>query len=228
MPVIPIHLTNEDDNYNSLTGVADVIYGLNGNDFIFGNEGNDRLFGGNGNDFVDGGQNSDQVYGGNGNDEVRGASGDDYVYGENGDDVVAGGPGNDEVYGGEGNDILFGDRGNLSTAGADKLTGGAGDDTFSYLAASESFGSTVDAITDFKWGCDADKIDLSLIDAGVLSFDNNLTPTDDPGVTAHHVTWYESGGNTIVQADVDGNNAVDFQITLLGTGLNLTAADFIL
>jgi len=47
-------------------------------------------------------------------------------------------------------------------------------------------------------------------------------------VTAHHVTWYESGGNTVVQADVTGDTVVDFAINLTGVGLGLTSADFVL
>jgi hypothetical protein len=34
------------------------------------------------------------------------------------------------------------------------------------------------------------------------------------GVVANSVTWYESGGNTFVQADVNGDTAADFTIEL--------------
>jgi hypothetical protein len=47
-------------------------------------------------------------------------------------------------------------------------------------------------------------------------------------VAANSVTWFESGGYTIVQADVDGNTVADLQIVLVGIHLNLQATDFIL
>ena len=123
--------------------------------------------------------------------------------------MIDGAGGDDWLAGGAGNDIL---------------TGGTSADTFAYMVFTEGG----DTITDFKQGGDADIIDLAGLYAGVLTFENNLTPAVDPGVTAHHVTWYESGGNTIVQADTTGDAVVDFAITLLGTSLNLTATDFVL
>ncbi|WP_208647119.1 hypothetical protein [Mesorhizobium kowhaii] len=45
-------------------------------------------------------------------------------------------------------------------------------------------------------------------------------------VVAHSVTWYEGGGNTIVQADVDGNTTADLTIILTGINHNLTGLDF--
>ena len=47
-------------------------------------------------------------------------------------------------------------------------------------------------------------------------------------VVAHSVTWTESGGNTIVHADVNGNITADLTIILAGIHLHLTASDFIL
>jgi hypothetical protein len=37
------------------------------------------------------------------------------------------------------------------------------------------------------------------------------------------VTWYESGGNTLVQADVNGNATADLTLELTGINLNLAA-----
>jgi hypothetical protein len=48
------------------------------------------------------------------------------------------------------------------------------------------------------------------------------------GVVANRVTWDESGGNTFVQADVNGNMTPNFLIQLTGTNLNLSASDFLL
>jgi hypothetical protein len=84
-------------------------------------------------------------------------------------------------------------------------------------------------VTDFVHG---DKIDLSAIDADTSSkkvndpftFVDNQTST----VVAHKVTWFESGGNTFVQADVDGNTTADLTVVLTGINHNLTASDFVL
>jgi hypothetical protein len=81
----------------------------------------------------------------------------------------------------------------------------------------------VDTVTDFKQGGDADSISLAGITGPVLAFAGNTTT-----VTANSVNWFESGNITIVQADVNGNDIADFQLALRGTGLGLTAADFIL
>jgi hypothetical protein len=47
-------------------------------------------------------------------------------------------------------------------------------------------------------------------------------------VVANSVTWYQSGGNTFVQADVNGNTTADFAVRLTGINLNLSASDFLL
>jgi HSP20 family molecular chaperone IbpA len=36
------------------------------------------------------------------------------------------------------------------------------------------------------------------------------------------VTWFESDGNTTIQADVNGDNSADFAVTLTGINLHLT------
>jgi len=74
---------------------------------------------------------------------------------------------------------------------------------------------------------------LSAIDAatggGVNSGDQAFAfGGQNPNVIGHSVTWFESNGNTIVQADVNGNTVADFKIVLAGTHLNLAQADFLL
>jgi hypothetical protein len=80
-----------------------------------------------------------------------------------------------------------------------------------------------DRITDFGHG--KDTVDLSAIasgDGGAGDFDwGGTTPT------ANGVWYEERGGNTIVQADVNGDTTADFQITLVGTKLRLRAANFV-
>jgi len=185
-----------DADDNSILGTAgdDPIYGRGGDDTLYGNDGNDGLFGGVGNDVLYGSAGGDGLYGNNGDDTLFGGDSSDILSGNNGDDVLVGG------------------------AGGDKLSGGPGADKFIYLSAAEG----QDRIGDFEHG--TDKMDVSAIDAGVLSFGAAATTT----VTAHTVNWYEAGGMTIVEADVNGDTVADFHLDLTGTGLSLTARDFVL
>ena len=208
----------------------DLLLGGGGDDEIRGNDGEDWLIGDAGNDVLRGGANDDTLDGGAGSDlaaynlanagvvvnlslgtafALFDASRDTLLNIEN----VTGGAFDDTLTGDSGANLLIGGD------GSDILTGGAGGDTFGYGSVSQDG----DTITDFKQAGDADQIDLSGISAGVLAFAGNTT-----AAAANSVNWYEWAGNTIVEADVDGTATADFQITLLGTGLNLTAADFVL
>ncbi|RUY08289.1 hypothetical protein EN985_00455 [Mesorhizobium sp. M7A.F.Ca.CA.004.04.1.1] len=141
-----------------------------------------------------------------------------------GDDILYGNGGADQIFGLAGNDRLVGG------AGADTLSGGLGADTFYYgsaVAGSAPGAGSFDTITDFVHG--VDKIDLSSIDASGAAGDQAfLFGGQNVNTVASSITWSESGGNTIVRADVTGNTGADFQITLTGTGLGLTASDFVL
>lgn len=57
--------------------IADVIFGLNGNDTINGGLGDDRLFGGGGNDTLNGGTGNDYLDGGAGTNLLAGGAGND-------------------------------------------------------------------------------------------------------------------------------------------------------
>ncbi|MBK8384822.1 MAG: hypothetical protein IPL11_03780 [Candidatus Accumulibacter sp.] len=158
----------------------DLIYGGGGADSIRGGTGDDFIGGdgyyydgdvpSDGNDTLDGGAGNDTIHGGGGADSIRGgtADGNDMLYGDFGNDTLAGGLGFDTLEGGEGNDMLFAAGGNplnpvSSYQGAgDVLRGGAGADTFRFLA-SAGYGvssgmyyddrfATGDHITDFAAG----------------------------------------------------------------------------
>jgi hypothetical protein len=94
----------------------------------------------------------------------------------------------------------------------------------------DSAPAAADFIADFVAG--TDKVDLSLIDANAtLSGDQTFLFVDgeNTNVVANSVTWYEDSGNTIAQADLNGNTAAaEVQIVLHGVGLNLHATGFIL
>ncbi|TIN45690.1 MAG: calcium-binding protein [Mesorhizobium sp.] len=153
---------------------------------------------------------------------LTGGNGNDLLFGNGGDDsTINGGAGNDLIVGGTGNDTLTGG------AGADTLAGGIGSDIFSYGAASESTPAGFDTITDFVHG--VDKIDLSAIDAVSGGSDQAFLFGGQTSATvANSITWSEVGGNTIVRADVNGSGGAEFQITLTGVNLGLTASDFVL
>jgi Ca2+-binding RTX toxin-like protein len=131
-------------------------------------------------------------------------------------ELVLGTTGADSLSGGAGNDIIYGG------AKADTLTGGGGSDTFVYLTASDapaakSLSQAVETIKDFN---DAlDHIDLTAL--GHLTYGGNTQ-----SMTAHHVDWYVSGGNTYVVADVTGDNQPDLMIRLSGVH-SLSSSDFL-
>ncbi|TIN53128.1 MAG: hypothetical protein E5X38_06000 [Mesorhizobium sp.] len=171
---------------------------------------------------------------GNSSDALNGANGgDDVLYGNGGADIILGMAGNDTLFGQSGNDTLNGGDGIdklVGGAGTDTLTGGLGADTFYYGSAVADSPATAanDTITDFVHA--VDKIDLSSIDANTGSGGDQafLFGGQNANTVANSITWSESGGNTIVRVDVDGNATADFQIRLTGVNLGLTASDFVL
>jgi Ca2+-binding RTX toxin-like protein len=141
-----------------------------------------------------------------GSDPISGTKGTDYIDGVTGNDTIRGG------------------------SGADVKWGGPGLDRFIFTAATDSSPSAPDIISDFLNG--TDRIDLSAIDANTspkAKGDQAFAFADqNANVVANSVSWFESGGNTIVQADVNGNTTADLTVVLTGINHNLTASDFIL
>ncbi|WP_427306299.1 VCBS domain-containing protein [Cupriavidus sp. H39] len=234
----------------------DTLLGANGKDRLFGGRGNDSLSGGNGTDAVYGGSGDDVIgsadgasalytgdnggdtlYGDGydsyadyllgrghesaqpGNDRIQGGNGDDLIYGDNGDgafvggdDIIAGGNGRDTIYGEGGNDTIAGG------CGGDMLSGGAGRDTFVYHAVADSTAAGMDVIADFQRG--TDRLDLRPV-LGDTGFQwGGLTPT------AHGAWYQQSGGNTYVYVDVDGNPATAEMVIRLNGLHDLTKTDF--
>ncbi|HJT90418.1 MAG TPA: Ig-like domain-containing protein, partial [Mycobacterium sp.] len=144
-------------------------------------------------------------------ENLTGSSFDDALTGSSSDNVLMGLAGNDVLVGG---------------AGADVLTGGSGGDRFVFNEISDSSPDGADVITDFVHGTDT--IDLSAIDANTSSSGDQAFTNliQSMSVFDHGVSWFESNGNTIVQADVNGNTTADLTIVLTGTNLNLSTTDF--
>jgi VCBS repeat-containing protein len=203
------------NDFDLLTGVATGVIGSAGNDVLVGTE---RADGG---AAINGGEGSDVVYAQGGGDIIFGGSAADTLYGQSGDDTINGGAGRDFLYGGSGDDRLNG------AGGYDNLWGGSGDDVFVFSVSSDSGGPGGDTIHDFHHG--NDRIDVSAIDADSTDVTDTAFAWGGTVATAHGVWFSESAGNTVLHFDSDGNAASDeMTITLTGTGLFLSQADFIL
>jgi Ca2+-binding RTX toxin-like protein len=132
----------------------------------------------------------------------------------------------DTINGGGGTDWLLGG------AGADTLTGGTGIDTFILTSIGDSSvgAGNRDVITDFLDG--TDRIDLSGIDAIQISGDDNeafsmIGAADFSGV-AGQLRYVLVGGDTVLQGDINGDSAADFEVLLTGTHAFTGSAGLIL
>lgn len=123
---------------------------------------------------------------------------------------IAGSAG-DTLIGGAGNDTFFGGL------GADVLTGGTGNDLFRYTAINESLVGSRDRITDFAAG---DRIELTQIDAdgNAGNGDTAFTFIGAGAFTnvAGQLHIIASGADWLVEGDVNGDGAADFQILVQG------------
>jgi len=192
-------------------GGFDTLRGGDGRDDIYADAGNDRVEAGAGNDYVSGWDGADLIYG----DDLSGLlTGDDYLRGDKGADTIFGGAGADSILGG---------------AGRDLLTGGAGADRFMYSTDDMQSASLVaDVILDFQAG--SDLLVFSSIDTNAsLAGDQAFAFRESLAFSASGVAeirWYQSGGNTFVQADM-GDGVADITLQIQGL-VNLVQQDFTL
>jgi Ca2+-binding RTX toxin-like protein len=201
-----IHASGGNDTVTAAGG-NDVVWGGVGNDQVAGNDGVDQLWGGAGNDLLDGGPDNDFLVGGSGADTVLGGEGTDAVIGGSGADSVDGGAGDDRL---------------LGSGGGDTLTGGEGKDVFVFtqLDISTTAADRQDRVTDFVRG--EDKIDLT-------GFVEQLSIVDEFTDEKSQVTLEDTGSETVVRIDVDGDGTADLEITVVTPdGELLTADDFVL
>lgn len=172
---------------------------------VWGSAGTDIVFGEGGNDLI-GGKDGD--------DELHGGAANDSLYGDGGNDILYGDDGRDNLHGGAGNDILIGG------ANYDQLYGDGGADIFRFLAVTDSSAAEPDLIVDFSHA-EGDTIDLAAIAPfawlGTGAFTNH----------AGELRYSVSGGDALVEADVNGDGLADLAIRLKGVTA-LGADDFLL
>jgi Ca2+-binding RTX toxin-like protein len=144
------------------------------------------------------------------------ASNTENITGSSGADVIVlTGSTNTIVDLGAGSDtIVFG-------AGIDTVTGGAGSDLFTFTSTSQSSGATADKITDFVAG--TDKLVFSGLQSGTFNWlGSNATFSGNGNSEAYFVNSTDT-----LYVDVNGDGAVDMQITLSGTSASdLASTDF--
>lgn len=150
------------------------------------------------------------------------------------DGDVHGGLGNDTLIGGKEKNVFLGEGGLDKLTGGfggDQLTGGGDRDQFIYRSTKDSTVNPTgrDTIVDFSQ-LDADQIHLKAIDA------NTHARGDQKFDFIEHASFHGKAGElrysivdgqTLIQADVNGDKKADFAI-LLGTEVELSAGDFIL
>jgi Ca2+-binding RTX toxin-like protein len=102
--------------------------------------------------------------------------------------------GTDTLSGGAGRDTLIGG------VDADTLTGGPGSDRLGFTAVTDSTVAAPDTIVDFIQG--EDVIDFSSIDANTSPRGDQASAFggENTSVVTNGVTWFENGGDTIIQA----------------------------
>lgn len=198
---------------NDTLSSIEAAYGSAYNDNFTGNDLDNYLYGLDGNDVLAGGNGNDRLYGGNGKDILQGGAGDDWL---------DGGSGNDSLLGGSGNDTLSG-----GFDGDDKLTGGTGIDNFLFNTSP----GEVDTITDFTVADDTIQLDNSwnlysaLRTEGILTADKFVIGKH--ALDANDFIIYNNVTGTLLY-DKDGSgSATPLTIAIIGTGLAMTNADFV-
>lgn len=165
---------------------------------------------------------ANRVFGNEIGNTLKGLGGADLLSGAGGTDFLLGGDGNDRLIGGTGADVLIGGRGadifvfelaTQSAPGARDILR-AGDGAVAFEGAGAAAG---------------DRIDLSAIDANTARAGDQAFSLGGTGVA--RLSFVESGTDTIVRGNTDGDAAFEFQLVIEDGAVRATAytsADFLL
>jgi Ca2+-binding RTX toxin-like protein len=227
----------------------DDLYGGDGNDELDGGRGYDDLYGGDDIDVLDGGLHDDRLYGQAGDDWLAGGHGADVINGGSGIDTAAysessaavtidlsvafanGGhatgdtlSGIENVRGSDFGDTLSGDGGANTLAGGmgtDVLKGNGDADIFYFSSGTMELGRDADRIMDFNQA-EGDRIK-------VTSHLQDIAFIGDDGFSgqAGELRYEQTGTNTWVNVDMDGDAQADGQVLCTGI-INFSANDFLL
>lgn len=210
---------------------------LSGKDTVIGSSKSDQVIGWTGSDRLVAGNGDDRIYAWYGNDVVLAGAGDDYIDLGADSDRALGGSGKDQIRGFSGNDWIKGEAGNDALngdTGKDKLSGGEGGDRFIYLIAEDSrvAESGRDVILDFEKGEDTlwlKSMDASRKNSGNQNFEWIGTQefSGDAGELRMEVEGRGKAAQTIVSADLNGDERADFAFALNGD-YDLKPSDFAL
>ena len=159
---------------------------------------------------------------------MKGSNGANTMHGTAGRDAISGLGGNDKIKGDAGDDMISGGR------GKDALWGGAGNDVFVFGSIGDTqAGAGRDVIYD--WGSGSKGLGNDIIDLHAM--DANLVRSGNQGFKwigkaafsgkAGELRTHFDGHDTIIEGNVDGDRAAEFQIKLIGKHA-LSAADFVL
>ncbi len=232
----------------------DVLNGGLDNDMVLDGSGSNRLYGNDGNDTVEasgdiaGPYPTNLLSGGAGDDNLTLSYSNGSLSGDLGADTLTGRYGTISFNGGDGNDRLYLGQFLLPTDGVQTATGGAGADWF-IVGDSSRFGER-DRITDFNAAA-GDRLGIhdvysgrtgvywSFHDSAALIFRGKLNaasfslgsalPGADMGTGFVQIWYVQTGGNTYLVADANGDlifDAEDLVARLDGT-IALTAASFL-
>lgn len=229
-------------------GLNNVIYAGKGSNVMAGGSGTDTLsyaYGANGTTGVKVSlaTTSAQATGGSGTDTISGferltgSANGDSLTGNGGANLIRGGNGNDTVIGGSGNDTLYGDAGNdllRGGTGNDILYGGAGKDILRFdTALGTSTTPNIDTIKDFSVLDNTIQLENAIFKSfgtktGVIGTGNFKANLTGRATDSNDYIIYETDTGKVFY-DADGSGAAaSVQIALVGTGLALSSADFVL
>ncbi|MBT9098872.1 hypothetical protein KFZ76_14270 [Methylovulum psychrotolerans] len=228
----------------------DTLTGSTANNVLDGGAGNDSLNGGDGDDSLRGDAGNDSINGGNGVDTVHyatatagvvvnlgltgaqntGGAGIDTLSnienlnGSAYNDTLTGSAANNSLWGGTGNDVLNGGLGN------DVLAGGLGQDRFVFSSALGLGNTDTVTVTDFTVADDTIQLAhgiFTALDTGTLAADQfKIFGAGAVEDSNDHILYNSTSSGLFYDSDGSGKAAVVL-VALLGKGLAMTSADFL-